>query len=127
MSGLPGSTPRARFRILGLILAALTAVAGSFLVLGLPAGAPWDRGALFTAAIVCVALGLFFNRFACPRCGAYYLWQRYPMHVEQRWMPARCRICGLSSDTPYAEVARLPPARIAELKRGLPGSRPLER
>lgn len=115
---LPGATPRARFRILGLLLAVLTVLAVIFLVTGLPAGRPWDRRALLCAILVCVGLGLFFNRFACPRCGAYYLWQRYPMHVEQHWMPDRCRRCGLASDTPYADVTRLPPERIAELASG---------
>lgn len=120
MSVLPGATPRARFRIVGLALALLAVLAGAFLAIGLPAGRPWDRWALAAAALVCVALGLFFNRFACPRCAAYYLWQRYPMHVEQHWMPDRCRRCGLASDTPYAEVTRLAPERIAELARRLP-------
>ena len=113
---LPGATPRARFRILGLALMALAGFTVALLVFGLPAGAPWDRLALVVAILTCVALGLFFNLFACPRCTTYYLWQRYPMHVEMRWMPARCRVCGLASERPYAEVTRLSPQRIAELK-----------
>ena len=113
---LPGATPRARFRILGLALAVLAVLAGTLLAIGLPAGAPWDRRALVLAILTCIALGLFFNLFACPRCATYYLWQRYPMHVETRWMPARCRVCGLPSETPYTEVTRLSPQRIAELK-----------
>lgn len=115
---MPGATPRARFRILGLVLAVVAISAAAFLVAGLPAGRPWDRWALVCAVLACVAVGLFLNRFGCPRCGAYYLWQRYPMHVEQHWMPDRCRKCGLPSDTPYAEVTRLPAERIAELPGG---------
>lgn len=103
-SRLPGRTPSQRFRLASRCLAALLVLMVVGLWIGLPAGAPYDRWSLLAAGLVCLALGLFLNLFACPRCGTWYLWKRYAMHVEMHWMPDACRQCGLPSVTPYADV-----------------------
>ena len=126
---LPGRTPAQRFRLASRWLAVLLCLAVGGLWLGLPAGAPWDRWSLLLAGLVCLALGLFLNLFACPRCGTWYLWQRFAMHVEVHWMPAACRQCGLPSTTPYAGVVRdrslarpRPGARTAPMAEGDSGA-----
>ena len=108
MTILPGDTPARRFTMMARLLAVSVALAVAGLWLGLSAGGPFDRWVLLAAGLVCLALGLFVNLFACPRCGTYYLWKRHAMHVEMHWMPSACRQCGLPSTARYAEVTRDP-------------------
>ncbi len=61
----------------------------------------WGRSALIAVPVwffVYVLVGIWLNRFRCPRCAKLFFWRFPPETVTQStWR--ECRHCGLRQDT----------------------------